>query len=374
MILRNWLFPFALVGYPFVAPLKELYNSVNTSFRLNHGQWVEHRGHGITKWLSYLPDSFSSTGQSELYLFEMNDVCRCAAATSSRSQLDVYFLGGDPTRHVQLSLHQLFTDHPFEIHEDPIECDNVYSSAESMCGLIVKNPLQGTFCNGTLNTYSINFDRHSRPPLIRDVMVSKAKESFRNSVDVLFIIDPQRSGLIAYEEFSNILANVSSLRPKGSSFLALIHNAQDVEDATVESDVSNFLSNKIPFLNYYGVFANFTAKYSKQNVHDMNAYRGLFLQMLLNTVCDISPEQSMLFGSKVGSFQLKEKKIYEEGSLMRPGNSREIFLMSNGSLHAFPNWDTFVAGGYESRNVRPVPPIEWSDIPMGKPLDPCTKC
>jgi len=361
-----------LPGY--VLPLKDQRSAANSSYHLSHGTWVVHRGHGTSKWLSYLPDSFSSSGQAELYLFEKSDLCRCARGSGSARGLDIVFLGGDPTRHVQLSLHQLFTDQPYEVRETPTECDSIYSSIDSPCGQIVKNPLADSFCNNSLNVFSINFDRNSKPFSVLDIVYSKANESFHRKFDTVYIIDPQRFGINHVNEYSEIFSNISASFPTGFRFLTLLHNTQSPDDEAVESSLLRFLSLNISFLNFHGIMAKYSEQYTKQMVHDVNAYKNLFFQMVLNTICEIYPEQSMLYGLKVGSFMLKEKRYYEEGSLLRPGNSREIFLLRNGSVHAFPNWDTFVAGGYEGKAVRPIPPVEWADIPVGSPIDPCTKC
>lgn len=355
-------------------PVRNPHSAANVAYHLNHGDWIVHRGHGTSKYLSYLPESFSSSGQPDLYLFERADLCKCAKS-SGASGMDIIFLGGDPTRELQLSMHQLFTEQPYEVHESPTECDSVYSSSDSPCGLLVKNPLTESFCNSSLQVFSINFDKYSKPFSILDIVYSKVNDSYHRNFTTVVIIDPQRIGMINLHEFNRVFSNISASYPLSLRVLPLLHNShQSAEDEASESSLQQFLSNNISFLNFHAIMSKFSAQYTRQSVHDMNSYKSLFAQMALNVICDIQAEQSMLYGLKVGSFLLKEKKVYTEGMLMRAGNSREIFLMRNGTLHAFPNWDTFVSGGYEGKHIRPIPPVEWADIPVGSPLDPCTKC
>ena len=66
------------------------------------------------------------------------------------------FLGGDPTRLVQMTTQQLFHhEQPFEVHKTPEDCDTHYSRPESPCGHLVMNPMNQTHCEGIkLNLHS----------------------------------------------------------------------------------------------------------------------------------------------------------------------------------------------------------------------------
>ena len=60
-----------------VSPLRDTLSALATAKEVNFGSWVPHRGHGETKWLTWLPNSFNQDG-SDLYLFEAKDLCRCS--------------------------------------------------------------------------------------------------------------------------------------------------------------------------------------------------------------------------------------------------------------------------------------------------------
>ena len=120
----------------FVAPIQDQLSALATADQVNFGNWISHRGHGETKWLTWLPNSFKQDG-SDLYLFEAKDLCRCSKQDSTGkyekqqqhgditllftflhhsfvctlikgSGLDVMFLGGDPSRLLQMAIQQLF--------------------------------------------------------------------------------------------------------------------------------------------------------------------------------------------------------------------------------------------------------------------------
>ena len=67
-----------LVAFPLpVSPLQDELSALATAKEVNYGSWIPHRGHGETKWLTWLPNSFKQDG-SDLYLFEAKDFCRCS--------------------------------------------------------------------------------------------------------------------------------------------------------------------------------------------------------------------------------------------------------------------------------------------------------
>lgn len=181
---------------------------------------------------------------------------------------------------------------------------------------------------------------------------------------------------------------------KCSRILTIVHNAYEVfntgtsshsgyggggdneKDFVSNETLGKFHNEKIPFFNFYGMYKNFSDSVGIRHVEDVNNFKYLQSQILLNTICDIDPHQTMLFGSRIGSFQLKEKKGFAEGQLVKATESKEIDLYQNGSLHVIPNWDTFVKLGFKMENVRNIKTADLEDmnIPEGKPLPPCTDC
>jgi len=67
------------------------------------------------------------------------------------------------------------------------------------------------------------------------------------------------------------------------------------------------------------------------------------------------------------SIILKERRNFPDGTLLRSGQSKEIFLVQNSSVHSFPNWETFVSKGYDiNSKVIMVHPVEFANIPVGE--------
>ena len=357
-----------------VSPLKDLSSAVGTAAILDDGAWITHKGHGQTHWLSWLPNAYTSTGFSDFYLFEGKDVCRCAKARGHG--LNIVFLGGDSTRLIHMTTHQLFTKEPFEVRKNPEDCDNIYSNPDSPCGHLVASPLEATVCNGSVNIWSLNFDRLKEPVLIKDILASKSIDACKQNFDVAFIMDPRKSSIDSFASYLHSSVNSSNPLLKDCKILSVFHNVYDPtgQDDITYSTRRAFQDHGIPFLDFNGIFKNFTAYSADKMTDDKTAFKSLQTQLVLNTLCDISPEQSMLFGSKVGSFMLHEKKHFEEGSLVRPGNSKEIYLYRNESLHAVPNWDTFLHEGFKSEHVKAIPPDIFNALILGAPLPPCSGC
>jgi len=275
-----------------------------------------HLGHGSTNWLSWLPDAFND-GFSELYLFENTDICRCS---KQKKGIDLVFLGGDTNRIMQMSFHQMFTKFPFELRKSPTDCDSVYIDPNTPCGHLVTNPFTGSYCNGTISTWSINFDKVSKPMDLDNVISKRIEISCNNSFDLIFVIDPESSGIISFIQFKSIFMKQFTYCNNTMNYLTILHNSEDMvnsnEDKVSESNLLKFKENSLPFINFHGIYENFTKKYNYRMVHDINSYKHLQTQLLLNSICDVYPDQSMLFGSKVGSFLLKEIKVYPEGMLL----------------------------------------------------------
>ena len=177
-----------------------------------------------------------------------------------------------------------------------------------------------------------------------------------------------------------------------SKLLILAHNAYETantgtsshsggsgdneNDFVSVSTLRKFYDHKIPFFNFHGIYQNFSDSVGSRHVFDVNSFKYLQSQILLNTICEIDPHQTMLFGSRVGSFQLREKKHFTEGQLVKAAESKEIDVFKNGSLHLVPNWDTFVKLGFKMQDVKTmkIADLEEMDIPKGDPLPPCTDC
>ena len=126
--------------------------------------------------------------------------------------------------------------------------------------------------------------------------------------------------------------------------------------------ISSFLSA--------GLLCNITALYGKRVSGDWWA---IIEHQLRNSSCNTAYfHLDDKYGNEFGELPLphliNEKKYYAEGVLLRPGMSKEIFLIKNGTAHAFPNWGTFVAGGYNITDVRHIHPVEMANIPRGAPV------
>ena len=433
----------------FVAPIQDQLSALATADQVNFGNWISHRGHGETKWLTWLPNSFKQDG-SDLYLFEAKDLCRCSKQDSTGkyekqqqhgditllftflhhsfvctlikgSGLDVMFLGGDPSRLLQMAIQQLFHhEQPFEVRKTPEDCDTLSSRPESPCGHLVMDSMNQTHCNGIkyiqfhshpvysviscarffnsysgdLNIWSTNFERILKPMNITELLQKHLRIACGRKHNFVIILDIRRAGieyLTQHQEIVSTLAEVKS-HLKCPELLLFAHNAYETvntgtsshtgfngdneKDFVSRETLRKFHDNNIPFFNFHGIYQNFSDSIGIRNVYDVDTFKYLQSQILLNTICEIDPHQTMLFGSRVGSFQLKERKVFSEGQLVKASESKEIDLYKNGSLHMIPNWDTFLKLGFKMENVRNIPTADLEDmhIAKGDPLPPCTEC
>lgn len=58
----------------------------------------------------------------------------------------------------------------------------------------------------------------------------------------------------------------------------------------------------------------------------------------------------------------------EENELIRPGSSKTVYLVKNGTLHAFPDFHTFVVTGRDFSEVHVFADNVFSQLPVGPPL------
>ena len=362
-----------------VFTLKDNSQSLITSTNLNDGGWIVHRGHKQTKWISWLPNSYTSTSSSDLYLFEGKDICRCARQSSNG--LDIIFLGGDSTRALHLTTKQIFSAEPFEPRKTSVGCDIMYSNPNTPCGHMVANPLESNLCHdnnniSALHIWSMNFDKYAKPFSTKEIIATKALEACKHEHHAVFIIDLRSSSVHSFKEYLEATFNTSDPTLKGCKYLTLLHSpydTTDVNDITPEQ-MNKFYSNKIPFLDFNGIYKNFSSQYTNKQIFDFNPFKHLEVQLVLNSICNVSPDQAILFGSRIGSFQLREIKHFEEGTLLRSGLSKAISVYLNGSLHEVPNWDTFLSHGFDANKIHPVDPEIWDYLDVGEPLPPCTGC
>jgi len=63
---------------------------------------------------------------------------------------------------------------------------------------------------------------------------------------------------------------------------------------------------------------------------------------------------------------------YNEGDLIK-FNGRSVYLLKNGTLHEFPNADTFLSMGYEWNQIKTWPQYMLYYTPLGDPLKPMRK-
>ena len=75
--------------------------------------------------------------------------------------------------------------------------------------------------------------------------------------------------------------------------------------------------------------------------------------------------------SSQGTWKCLEKHSFDENSLLRMSDSKEIFVIRNHTRRSIPNWDTFQHEGFKLRDVQVLlSEKEWSHIPLGAPLEP----
>lgn len=58
----------------------------------------------------------------------------------------------------------------------------------------------------------------------------------------------------------------------------------------------------------------------------------------------------------------------KEGELVRPGSSKTVYLVRNGTLHAFPDYHTFIVTGRDFSEVQVYPDKEFALMTVGPPL------
>ena len=51
------------------------------------------------------------------------------------------------------------------------------------------------------------------------------------------------------------------------------------------------------------------------------------------------------------------------------GSGKSIYVVENGILHHIPDWDTFIAYGFDLHNVKYISDAELNSYPVGEPLD-----
>jgi len=51
------------------------------------------------------------------------------------------------------------------------------------------------------------------------------------------------------------------------------------------------------------------------------------------------------------------------------GSGKSIYVVENGILHHIPDWDTFIAYGFDLNNVKYISDAELNSYPVGEPLD-----
>lgn len=249
-------------------------------------------------------------------------------------------------------------------------------------------------CTGTLNLWSINFERLLRTENITELLEKHLQIACGRQHNVAVIIDIRRVGIVNMKQYQEMILKVTEDKSlvQCSKLLTFAHNAYQVvntgtsshsgdsgdnaEDFVSDGTLRKFHDHQIPFFNFHGIYQNFSDSVGIRQVEDVNSFKYLQSQILLNTICEIDPHQTMLFGSRVGSFQLKEQKRFVDGQLVKASESKEIDLFKNGSLHTIPNWDTFVKLGFKMENVKSIKSVDLDamNLPKGDPLPPCTDC
>ena len=58
--------------------------------------------------------------------------------------------------------------------------------------------------------------------------------------------------------------------------------------------------------------------------------------------------------------------VYHNGQLVQASGQQEVFIILDGSKHSFPNWDTFVGGGWDADHIHPIEITTLSKIPKGE--------
>ena len=189
--------------------------------------------------------------------------------------------------------------------------------------------------------------------------------------------------------------------------IVIFHNSFDPTGSEYigETTLARFSNHSIPFIDFHGIYKNFSVSTTagergEREVEDTSSFKYLQTQILLNALCDVDPHQSMLFGSRVGSFllrysplpsfspplsspmipnfyylpPLRHKSHFSDGDLIKGSASKEILLYQNGSLHAIPNWDTFLSLKFDMKMVKTIRMEELEELPLGDPLPMCTNC
>lgn len=143
--------------------------------------------------------------------------------------------------------------------------------------------------------------------------------------------------------------------------------------------VSDFpdLSALIQYLRY--LLSNETAYEEHRVWHkDFNQTREAFLQShpLLRTswqcrVCEWAAEQyrAKQKGSpnKISNRQC-EKEALKDGTLYRCQGQKAIYVVKNGELHLIPDFSTFLALGYDVKNIIVLPTYEFGKLRIGDGL------